>query len=62
MQQTVMPVSQKDEIVAGLNSLYEKVDDMIWKSKDGTYYMLSIENTSLRMKIVASCMFDRQER
>jgi len=60
IQQTIMPVSQLNELVSGFNSLYQKVGDLIWRSKEGIYYQLSVENETLRMKVVADSVYDRQ--
>ncbi len=59
MQQSVMPVSQKEEIMAGFNSLYEKIGDLVWKSKEGIYYLLSFDRESLRMKLMSDSVYSR---
>lgn len=62
MQQTITPVSQKDELIAGFSSLYEKIEELIWKSKEGIYYILSADRESLRMKIMSDSIYQRNLR
>ncbi|MES2620247.1 MAG: hypothetical protein V4615_05275 [Bacteroidota bacterium] len=60
MQQTLMPASQLNDLVSGFNSLYQKVGDLMWRSKEGIYYLLSVESGTLRMKVLADSIYERQ--
>lgn len=61
MQQTAMPVSQMSEVVEGFNSRFQKVDDFVWKSKEGDYYALAKENGMLHLKITSGNIYNRKQ-
>jgi hypothetical protein len=62
MQQTLMPLAQKDEVCAGLDALYHKVTDWVWKSDDGVFYILSVDKETLRMKVMSESVYNREIR
>jgi hypothetical protein len=62
MQQTLLPLSQKDDFCNGFNSLYEKVDESVWKSKDEIYYVLVSDKETLRMQVMREEVFNRDLR
>lgn len=59
IQQSVMPLSQKEELIKGFNLLYEKIEDLVWKSKEGIYYLLSFDRENLRMKQMSDSIYSR---
>ena len=62
VQRIEMPLSQLNDFTSGFNRLYKKINDSVWKSKDGIYYLLSPRNDHLEMKVVAEEVYLKQLR
>jgi hypothetical protein len=62
MQETLIPLAQKQQLAWGFDNLYEKVKDGVWKSKEGVYYVLSAEKENLRMLVMKEDVYKREKQ
>jgi hypothetical protein len=62
MQQTLMPLNQKEAFTRRLNTNFQKVNDSVWKSPEAIYYLLNTESENLRLQMMKKEIYKRNPR